>query len=187
MRLPIAQIQWKGFRVNSLAPDYVLDIWPEPGWDHGRKAREMSDLWTGQLAGRAHGVLWMDPDIAADPDDLAAMQQAVSGSTGAMLTGLVKLWPQSTSRHDWIWSHRGGTIGFPAATQDETAPVSYISLGFLWTPSRLLDLAFPAGRNWRWEQVDVGLSELALSHGIPAATVPECRPKHLHYRKEHEP
>lgn len=177
---------WRDFRVDSIRVDHVLDVRPEPGYPHGRKARAMSDLWTGQLAGRAGGVLWLDPDIAADLDDLGAMQQAVDQSPGSMLTGLVKLWPASTSRDAWIWSHRGGTLGLPAATQDDTVPVAYVSTGFLWTPAQLLDLAFPAGRAWQWAEVDVALSELALTHGVPIATVPGCRPKHLHFRREHD-
>lgn len=146
----------------------------------------MCELWlSAELAGAA-GVLWLDPDVAADPDDLAVMTDAIEARPADMHTGLVKLWPQSTGWPHWIWSHRGGTIGSPAASQDDTAPVTYIATGFLWTPARLLDLAFPPGQSWQWHEVDVGLSELALAHGIAAHAVPGCRPKHLHFLPEHE-
>lgn len=101
-----------------------------------------------------------------------------------MHTGLVKLWPESTGRPDWIWSHRGGTLGSPVASQDESAPVSYVSTGFLFTPARLLDLAVSVMPFWQWAEVDVGLSEIALRAGIPAAVVPGCQPKHLHFRSD---
>lgn len=144
----------------------------------------MSDLWCGLPAPRPAGILWVDPDVAADPDDLGAMQLAVSSHPGWVHTGLVKLWPISTGHQDWIWSHRGGSMGFPAVTQDETVPVSYISMGFVWTPAVLLDTAFPRYRSWEYPQIDVGLSELAQVLGIPMSVVPGCRPKHLHFQAE---
>lgn len=132
------------------------------------------------------GVLWLDPDVAADPDDLEAMRLAVTMAPADMHTGLVKLWPESTGRDDWIWSHRGGTLGYPAATQKDTRTVAYVATGFLWTPARLLDLVFPRLEAAQWQEVDVALSETALEHGIEARTVPGCRPKHLHFTKEHD-
>lgn len=185
MHIPIAQIEWRGFRVPGITPDHVMRLGPEPGYEHGRKALAMSGYWAQARAAGAHGVLWLDPDIAADPDDLAAMTRAITGDPALMYTGLVKLWPASTERDTWIWSHRGGTIGKPAATQQWDTPVTYVSQGILWTPRRLLDLAFPAHSDWQWVQVDVGLSELALTHGIGAMLVPGCRPKHLHFSGEH--
>lgn len=187
MRIVIAQIMWRNFRVNSLAVDHVLDIQPVEGYPHGRKALAMSDLWRTYVHNRPAGLLWLDPDVAADPDDLAAMTDAIEAAPAAVHTGLVKLWPRSTSRDAWIWSHRGGSLGSPAATQIEDVPIAYVSTCFLWTPAQLLDLAFPAGASWQWDQVDVGLSELALTHGIPLYGVAGCRPKHLHYREDHEP
>jgi hypothetical protein len=141
----------------------------------------MSDLWRSVRQTGLQGMIWMDNDVAADPDDLAAMVEAVSQLPQDVHTAVVKAWPGSTSRPDWFWSHRPGTLGWPVASQDEYAPVAYVSTCMLWTPSRLLDLALPAMESWRWEQVDVGLSELALRHDITARAVHGCRPKHLHF------
>lgn len=181
-----AQVKWCNYRVNSIPADAIMDVWPEPNYPHGRKALHMSQLWNGIRANGIPGVLWLDPDIAADPDDLAAMTSAIDAAPAEMHTGLIKLWPESTGRDHWIWSHRGGTLGKPAATQEVIRTVAYVSTGFLWTPARLLDLAFPSIEGCQWDQVDVALSEYALTHGIPARTVPECRPKHLHFRKDHD-
>lgn len=146
----------------------------------------MSRIWRRVRHTGVTGILWLDPDIAADPDDLAAMNAAVLEHPADLLTGAVKLWPESTGRPDWIWSHRGGTLGFPVATQEETAPVAYVAQGFLYTPARLLDLVFPAHEGAQWAEVDVLLSEYALSNGIPARLVAGCRPKHLHFTREHD-
>lgn len=182
--ITVIQTSWRDFRVAGIHADYVLASKPEPGFPHGRKAILMSDLWRRLRPHGLAGVLWVDPDVAADPDDLAAMAQAVRAHPTWIHTAVLKLWPISTGRDDWIWSHRGGTLGFPAATQDETVPVSYIAMGFVWTPAQLLDAAFPRYQDWEYHQIDVGLSELAQVLGIPMAIVPGCRPKHLHFQPE---
>jgi hypothetical protein len=145
----------------------------------------MSGLWGQLRAAGLAGLLWVDPDVASDLDDLTAMASAVTRRPADVHTGLVKLWPRSTGLQDWIWSHRGGTLGSPAATQDENVTVSYFAMGFVWTPARLLDAAFPRFRDWKYPEIDVGLSELALAHQVPMHAVPGCRPKHLHFTSEH--
>lgn len=186
MRLFTAQVMWANYRVISIPVDAIMDVWPESDYPHGRKAFHMCELWNGVRTYNYPGVLWMDPDVAADPDDLGAMQLAVQAAPEAMHTGLVKLWPESTGRPDWIWSHRGGTLGQPAATQEDLHQVAYVSTGFLWTPAVLLDLTLPGLAGAQWAEVDVALSERALLAGIPAWTVAGCQPKHLHFTKEHD-
>lgn len=181
MRIVTAQIEWQGYRVKSIPVDYVLPVAPLDNWPHGRKALAMRDLWSKLRDAGTAGVLWLDPDVAADLDDLAAMQAAVDALPGAMHTGWVKLWPASTGRPEWIWSHRAGSFGFPVAHQGEFTTVAYIATGFLWTPAELLELAWPTMLHWRWEQVDVLLSELALAHDIGIYAAPGCNPKHLHF------
>lgn len=181
MNIRLAQIEWQGQRVNSLTPDYILPVIPLDNWPHGRKALHMSDLWASLAGEQLAGMVWMDNDVAADPDDWQALTEAIRAEPAALHTAVVKAWPGSTSRPDWFWSHRPGTLGYPVASQDEYAPVAYVSTCLLWTPARLLDLAQPVMSCWRWEQVDVGLSELALRHDIPARACHDCRPKHLHF------
>lgn len=184
--IPIAQSMWCNYRVISHPADYIIDIWPEDNYPNGKEAAGIAEAWSlARTAGHA-GLLLLGCDVAADPDDYQAMAEAVQLAPWSLHTGLVKLWPESTKRDDWIWSHRGGTLGAPAATQDETVPVAYVSLGYLWVPGRLLDLAAPDMGTWQWGSVDVKLSELALASGIAAHVVPGCRPKHLHYQGEHD-
>jgi hypothetical protein len=184
--IPIAQSMWCDYRVISLAPDYIIDVWPEKGWEHGREAAGIGRAWELARQTAAAGLLLLGCDVAADPDDHLAMATAIDAEPGDVHTGLVKLWPESTGRQDWIWSHRGGNLGNPAATQDDTAPACYFSLGFTWLPGRLLDLASPQIGSWRWGETDVRLSELAIASGIAVHLVPSCRPKHLHFQEEHD-
>lgn len=185
MKLIVVQTEWNDFRVKGIHADYVLRVRPETGHPHGRKAMGMSVLWGQLRAATLPGLLWADPDVAADLDDLAAMRAAVAMRPSDVHTAMVKLWPISTGLDDWIWSHRGGTLGFPAATQDESVPVSYFAMGLVWTPARLLDLAFPRFRGWAFHEIDVGLSEICMTSGIPRHAVAGCRPKHLHFAPEH--
>lgn len=184
--LPITQSEWCGYRVIGPRADYVIHVIPEPGYEHGLEAAGIAAVWDHADRHGALGLLLVGCDVAADPDDIAAMRSAVLERPADLHTGLVKLWPESTGREEWIWSHRGGTVGFPAATQDLAVPVAYVSLGFLWAPARLLELAAPHLAARQWGETDVYLSETALNHGIAAHVVPDCRPKHLHYQKEHD-
>src|SRR5579859_452457 len=184
--LQVCQSMWCNYRVISLRADYVIDIWPEENWPTGREADGIGLAWAMAQAEGQAGLLLLGCDVAADPDDYQAMAEAVQLQPQDLHTGMVKLWPESTELPDWIWSHRGGTLGEPAATQDGSAPVSYVSLGFLWVPARLLDLAAPTIATWRHGAADVKLSELALESGVPAHAVQACRPKHLHFQGEHD-
>lgn len=113
------------------------------------------------------------------------MKRSVHFHPDRVFTGMVKLWPASTGRTEWIWSHRGGTLGSPEASQHPYPSPTYFSLGFLWVPRRLLDLAFPEHDDWRWGEMDVGLSEIAFRNRIPAQAITDCRPKHVHFTEEH--
>lgn len=152
-----------------------------PEYPDNHRAILMSELWEHVRAAGAAGICWLTCDVALDPGDLEAIRDAATALPGIVHTGFVKLWPASTARDDWMWSHRTGTLGYPVATQDETAPVAYFSIDAVWTPAALLDLAFPAGKAWAWNEIDLRLSEIALTTGIPARVVPGCRPKHLHF------
>lgn len=181
MRPFILQYEWQGYRVRGLIPDLVIPLAPEPDWPHGRKGKATADAWSLYGSKVRTGLLVMDNDVAADPDDLAAMTEAVQQLPADVHTAMVKNWPASTSRPDWIWSHRAGRLGAPEPTQDDSAAVVYFATGMTWLPGRLLDLAADQLPTWPFHAFDVGLSEVALAHDIPAHAVPACRPKHLHF------
>lgn len=186
MKMPIAQSQWCGYRVISLAANHIIDVWPTPDKPKGNEAEKIAECWKANSDSGYPGLLLLGCDIAADPDDLAAMAASVAQLPADLHTGMVKLWPASTSRDTWMWSHRTGSLGQPAVITDERAQPTYVSLGFLWVPARLLDLAAPVMGRWQHGDTDVQLSEVAIRAGIPAHAVPDCRPKHLHFQGEHD-
>ena len=185
MSLAIIQSSWKDFRVESLEADHTLDIWPTIGYPKGREALELSRLWKKLRDTDIPGVLLLRCDVAADPDDYEAMCAAAFLRPELVLTGLVKLWPASTGRNEWMWSHRGGKLGNPEATQLDIIFPAYFSLGFLYVPRRLMDLCFPAHDDWAHGQMDVGMSEIALRNGIRTRVVYGATPKHLHFAPSH--
>lgn len=185
MSLPVIQSMWNDYRIESLDVDHVLDIRPEIGFPRGREALELSKLWKTLRDTGVPGVVLLGCDVAADPDDYEAISAAAFLKPDHVHTGMVKLWPASTGRPDWMWSHRGGTIGNPEATQLDPIHIAYFSLGFLYVPRLLMDLCFPAHDNWAWGQMDVGMSEIAWQNHIPIRAVYDARPKHLHFTAAH--
>ena len=179
------QSKWQDFAIESLTPDYELDIWPTIGYPKGREALELSKLWKKISTEAIAGVLLLGCDVAADPDDYAAMCAAARLKPELVHTGMVKLWPASTSRAEWMWSHRGGTLNAPEATQLDPVHIAYFSLGFLYVPRKLMDLCFPAHDDWRHGEMDVGMSEVALRNGIGVRAVYDAMPKHLHFAPAH--
>jgi hypothetical protein len=185
MSLPIVQSVWCDFFVESLEPDHILDIWPEIGFPKGREALCLSQLWKKLRDTDIPGVLLLGCDVAADPDDYEAISAAAFVEPLMVHTGMVKLWPASTGRAEWMWSHRGGKLGNPEATQLDIIFPTYFSLGFLYVPRRLMDLCFPAHDNWAHGQMDVGMSEIALQNRIRTRVVYGATPKHLHFAPSH--
>lgn len=185
MEFPIIQSVWQGFAIDSLPVTHRLDIKPEEGFPQGREAYLLSEKWKDIRGHDIAGVLLLGCDVAADPDDYQAMKASVLGAPTSVHTGLVKLWPASTGRLEWMWSHRGGSLGAPEAGQLDIIHPAYFSLGFVFIPRMLMDLAFPDNAGWKWGQMDVGLSEIALRHHIPIKVVYDAQPKHLHFTDAH--
>lgn len=181
MEMQIAQIQWRGYRVSGIAPDHILDVQPDAEFPQGRKGLLSAELWRALSARGEAGVLWLDPDIAADLDDLASMRAAVNLSPQDVHTATVKLWPASTGRASWMYGHRlTGTVSELEGQRWCQRP-RYWTTSMVWTPSRLLDLALPGLPERPWQGFDLWLNELSLAHDITAWAVHDCRPKHLHF------
>jgi hypothetical protein len=181
MSYPHVQIEWNHWRIASVRPDNVLRIAPEEGAPRGRKGPLMADFWTHALRRDADGILWQDPDIVIDPDDMDEMRKAIDRAPDYIHCSVHKLWPASTMRDDWVYAH-GLLDGIYHVLNQRMAPrADWFALGFTYTPARLLNLAAPHMINWVFGQVDSGLSTVARQNNIPAFPVPKCRPKHLHF------
>lgn len=185
MGLLIIQSQWNGFKVDSLPPDITLNVTPEPGYPQGRYAFLLSQVWKRIRKNNIPGVLLMGHNIAADPDDYEAIAAAASLHPERVLTGMVKLWPISTGRAEWVWSHRGGTYGRPEAGQLDILRPAYVSTDFLYVPRQLMDLAFPMHADWTHMEIGMYLSGLAIQHRIATRVVYTAAPKNLYFSESH--
>lgn len=181
MSIPHIQVEWNHWRIPSVRPDEICRVIPEPDAPRGRKAREMASLWAKYRGQGAPGVLWQDPDIVADPDDVAEMIEAARKVPAYVHCSVHKLWPASTMREDWVWAHGEWRNGYPELSQRIAPRAGWFALGLTYTPGRLLDLAAPHMFQWVFGQVDNGLAAIARQHGIPAYPVLRARPKHLHF------
>lgn len=181
MLIPHVQIQWKHERAESVRPDDILRVAPEDDAPRGRKAALMAAYWWMAKQKGAAGVIWQDPDIVCDPDDLAAMRTAIEYRPTSVAVASHKLWPASTMRDSWVWAHGLHVGGYPVLGQVWQKRAEWFALGLTYTPGRLLDLAYPHMPAWVFGQVDNGLSNIARVHGIPGFAVKDARPKHLHF------
>ena len=181
MLYPHAQIEWNHWRAESIRPDTIIRVTPEPDQPRGRKGVLMAEYWQVARAQGAAGVIWQDPDIVIDPGDRQAMLAAIGMRPADVHCSTHKLWPASTMRDDWVWGH-GITDGiYHQLGQTWHARPDWWALGYTYTPGRLLDLAAPHMPAWVFGQVDSGLSAVAVQHGIPAWAIRQCQPKHLHF------
>lgn len=180
MLAPLIQVSWKGRRVHGVKPDYVLSVNPEPGAPKGRKARHMAAVWRDLRGSGIPGIVWLDPDMAADPGDLDIMRGEAEWSPDEVIVAAHKLWPASTGRDAWVWGHGpwGGNV--PVMSQQCVTAVGWFALGMTYTPRKLLDLALRDMDAWHYGQVDMGLSKIAREADIPMRAEYRGMPKHLH-------
>jgi hypothetical protein len=141
----------------------------------------MAEYWQAARAPDIAGIIWQDPDIVADPDDLDAMRAAIGTDPTLVRVGVHKLWPASTMRESWVWGHGKMDGNTPVMSQRMTLTAQWFALGLTYTPARLLDLAAPHMPAWVFGQVDSGLGAVARQHRIIGLAVPDARPKHLHF------
>jgi len=141
----------------------------------------MAEYWRHVRGDDPAGVIWQDPDIVCDPDDLAAMREQIADYPEWVHVAAHKLWPASTMRDGWVWAWGVMDGDRPAMTQRMQPRAEWFALGLTYTPARLLDLAVPHMPAWQFGQVDSGLGAVARQHGITGRVVPHARPKHLHF------
>ena len=142
----------------------------------------MAAAWEDWRDRGAAGVIWMDPDIVADPDDLAAITARISYWPAAVWCSLHKLWPASTGRDTWVWGHGRWAEPVPEMTQQAMVMPGWFALGMTYTPAVLLDKVLADLPLWPFGAIDMGLSKMARELRVPIRVARECRPKHLHYQ-----
>lgn len=179
--IPVWQASWNGRRTESLPVDAVAAIRPVNGWPRGRKGWWMASLWNAWRRPGVPGVVWLDPDVAADPDDLGALRRHALAHPDEVGVALHKLWPASTRRDTWVWGHGVMDGHMPVMSQDPWARPEWFAMGMIYLPGILLDKALPYLPEWQFGHVDMSLARTARENGIGARVVYNCLPKHLHY------
>lgn len=125
----------------------------------------------------------MDPDIVADPEDLAYMRAEIDKYPEFVVHAQHKLWPASTGREEWVWSHGPWKDGRPEMSQVFRLAPGWCSLGFTYIPRQILDLASAQMPFWKFGQIDMGLSRMARENNIPIWLCDGIEVKHLHFNR----
>jgi hypothetical protein len=151
-----------------------IHILPEPEFPTGRKGLSLARYWQQQQQGRERiGILLLDGDVLADPEDIRAMRRAIGDETGAVHTAPVKLWYQG----EWVWSHQGEDMQL--TKECLTAPY-YFSFGLTYIPAAVMNAAIKAGLDsWYYPYVDENVSHIARKIDVPVRVVLAAYPKHI--------
>lgn len=156
-----------------------IHVGPEPGWPCGRKGLALAGAWK-QLAPHdgADGMLILDADVAVDPQMVVTMMAAIGSDPESVWTAPVRIWPVSTMRDGWVWSHWD-----QAASQEIDEEARWFSFCFTYLPARLIEHCLKDRRmlTWTYPRVDAAVSKAAQQLGIKGRVVQDCFPVHLHW------
>lgn len=155
-----------------------LHVMPEAAFPVGRKGLVLHGAWMalGRKA-QADGMLIVDGDVAIDPVMAVAMLNAIHSDPEAVWTAPVKIWPESTHRDDWVWSHWEKD-----ASQEKDEIASYFSFCFTYLPASLMEACVKGGlQKWTFPNVDACVAKEARKLGLKARMVDGIEPVHLHW------
>lgn len=181
MQPPLVQIEWDGKRIRSLKPDHILRAAPAEDEPTGHKCAQMADYWREIRGSDVPGVIWMDPDIVADPYDLALIREDIEAEPGVMRVTPHRLWPAATHRDEWAWAHGHVEDGRAILDQIFWPDPEWMALGFTYTPRRLLNIAVTDMPAWHFTQCDIELSRYAREFGIKMGLTYWSEVKHVHF------
>lgn len=153
-----------------------IHISAEPEFPTGRKGLMLARFWQQQQASRDRvGILLMDGDVIADPEDIRAMLFSISADPDAVHTAPVKLWYGG----HWVWSHQSEEMNL---TQECLLHPYYFSFGLTYLPAELMNASIKAGlADWHYPYVDENVSRTAAKLNIPVHVVLQSYPKHTHW------
>jgi hypothetical protein len=155
-----------------------LHVGPEPQYPTGRKGLVLASAWAN--LGRkqqASGMLILDGDVAIDPEMTAVMLNVIFEAPDVVHTAPVKIWPASTGRQSWVWSHWE-----KEASQESDPRPRYFSFCFTYLPAALIEACVKAGlEGWQYPNVDASVSDHARRGKFEARAVPGIEPVHLNW------
>lgn len=153
-----------------------IHISPEPEYPTGRKGLALARYWQQQQQGRNRiGIMILDGDVIADPEDIRAMAWSITEEPEAVHTAPVKLWYGG----QWFWSHQGENMEL---TKECLTNPTYFSFGLTYVPATVMTACIKAGLSeWHYPYVDENVSRIAVKLGTPIRVVLQSYPKHTHW------
>lgn len=136
----------------------------------------LARYWQQQQMERERiGIMIMDGDVVADPEDIRAMAFAVSEETDAVHTAPVKLWYSG----QWVWSHQGEDMQL---TKECLTSPYYYSFCLTFIPADVMNASIKAGlADWYYPYVDENVSRITQKLKVPVRVVLNAYPKHVHW------
>lgn len=141
----------------------------------------MAASWVTWRARGASGIITLDPDVVADPDDIETMRGFIDYDNSCVWASMHKLWPASTHRDTWVWAFGKVNGDRPVMSQSTEGPYGWFALGMTYLPAALLDIAVRDMPLWEFGMIDMGLSRTAREHGFTINVAGNCHPKHVHF------
>jgi hypothetical protein len=153
-----------------------IHISPEPEYPCGRKGLMLARYWEQQKEGIDRiGIMILDGDVLADPEDIRALAESVASEPDAVHTAPVRLWYSG----QWFWSHQGEDMKL---TRECLMNPYYFSFCLTFIPTEVMNAAIKAGLDtWYYPYVDKNMSEIAAKIGAPVRVALKSYPKHMHW------
>lgn len=153
-----------------------IHISAEPEFPTGRKGLMLARYWQQQQQGHARiGILLLDGDVIADPEDIRAMVWAIDDAPESVHIAPVKLWYGG----QWFWSHQSEEMQL---TRECLLHPFYFSFCLTYIPASVMVASIKAGlADWYYPYVDENVSKIANKIGVSVNVVLQSYPKHLHW------
>jgi hypothetical protein len=175
-------VGWEGGFIRKMPGYHRVDLHPTDEYPTGRKGLAISKMWELMAEEHTSGVIILDGDVAIDPHDNAAMDDATKRYPDHVNIGASIIWPISTNFSTWVWAHRRNGAKKITDWQVFTDSPDTFSFCFTYLPRRLLEACMPIGMSsWTYPQVDYNVTKAAQRLEIPMRVVENCNPKHMNY------
>jgi hypothetical protein len=171
---------WNNTALNIPIPGnfYLLHINPSADHPFGEKGKVLANGWRQLGNENMAGMLILDGDVAIEPGDLTNMLAAIHEHDKMVVVAPVRIWPKSTKRNSWVWSHwsdHGSQVM-------ETENVRWFTFNFTYLPRKVIEQALSDGLvDWTYPSVDTRMSKAAMRAEVPVYVAENVLPKHLHF------
>ena len=164
-----------------------VEILPTSDAPRGRYGETILEIFAETP--NAPGIVVVEQDIAAGPEAVSAMDQAIAGDPDSLWALPYRLYPTSTSRTGAIWAHRGGlpqSWEVVSATERCPSELMAFGLGCTYLPRVLLDYMHQHLDAWDYPLLDTTLSRVAHELGVSMRSVDHHEAVHMHWGGERD-